>query len=212
LGIGTANQVLKVNSGATAPEWAVDPTTDVVTTAGDLIYGTGADAVTRLGIGTAGQVLQVNSGATAPEWATPAGGGKVLQVLQQFYSTQTDSSSSTFADTGITLNITPSSASSKVLAIVSINGCLKTEGNTSNALSLRLMRGATQLMESEDNGFSNSALYLYMGTLGMVYLDSPSTTSATTYKVQFRNPVGASLVRINASSSESTITLMEIGA
>ena len=68
LGIGTAGQVLKVNSGATAPEWAVDPTTDVVTTAGDLIYATGADAVTRLGIGTAGQVLKVNSGATAPEW------------------------------------------------------------------------------------------------------------------------------------------------
>jgi len=184
----------------------------LVDAAGDLIYATANDTVTRLPLGTAGQVLRVNSGATAPEWATASGGGKVLQVLQQFYSTQTDSSSSTFADTGITLNITPSSTSSKILAIVSINGCLKTEGNTSNSLSLRLMRGATQLMESEDNGFTNSALYLYMGTLGMVYLDSPSTTSATTYKVQFRNPIGAALVRINASSSESTITLMEIGA
>ena len=47
----------------------------MITTAGDLIYGTAADTVARLGIGTAGQVLQVNSGATAPEWATPAGGG-----------------------------------------------------------------------------------------------------------------------------------------
>ena len=70
LSLGTAGKVLKVNSGATAPEWAVDPTTDVVTTAGDLIYGTGADAVARLGIGTAGQVLKVNSGATAPEWGS----------------------------------------------------------------------------------------------------------------------------------------------
>jgi hypothetical protein len=68
LSLGTAGKVLKVNSGATAPEWAVDPTTDVVTTAGDLIYGTAADTVARLGIGTAGQVLKVNSGATAPEW------------------------------------------------------------------------------------------------------------------------------------------------
>ena len=68
LSLGTAGKVLKVNSGATAPEWAVDPTTDVVTTAGDLIYGTGADAVARLGIGTASQFLAVNSGATAPEW------------------------------------------------------------------------------------------------------------------------------------------------
>lgn len=78
LSLGTAGKVLKVNSGATAPEWAVDPTTDVVTTAGDLIYATGADAVTRLGIGTAGQVLKVNSGATAPEWG--AGGSSFVGV------------------------------------------------------------------------------------------------------------------------------------
>jgi len=180
---------------------------------GDLVVGSATNDSSILAVGTNDYVLTAASGeATGLKWAAPAGGGKVLQVVQQFYSTQTDSSSSTFADTGITLNITPSATSSKVLAIVSINGCLKTEGNTSNALSLRLMRGSTQLTESEDNGFSNSALYLYMGTLGMVYLDSPSTTSATTYKVQFRNPIGASLVRINASSSESTITLMEIGA
>ena len=45
-----------------------------VTTAGDVIYGTGSSAVTRLGIGTAGQVLTVNGGGTAPSWATPSGG------------------------------------------------------------------------------------------------------------------------------------------
>ena len=78
LSLGTAGKVLKVNSGATAPEWAVDPTTDVVTTAGDLIYGTGADAVARLGIGTSGQYLKVNSGATAPEWGTLATGSMTL--------------------------------------------------------------------------------------------------------------------------------------
>jgi hypothetical protein len=45
-----------------------------VTTAGDLIYGTGASTVTRLGIGTAGQVLTVNGGATAPSWASASSG------------------------------------------------------------------------------------------------------------------------------------------
>lgn len=75
---GTTGQVLKKNSGTDHDfAWAVDPTTDVVTTAGDLIYGTGADAVTRLGIGTAGQVLHVNSGATAPEWKTLSGAALV---------------------------------------------------------------------------------------------------------------------------------------
>jgi hypothetical protein len=56
-------------------KWAVDPVADVVTTAGDLLYATAADTVTRLGIGTAGQVLKVNSGATAPEWGAAAAGG-----------------------------------------------------------------------------------------------------------------------------------------
>ena len=45
-----------------------------VTTAGDVIYGTGASTVTRLGIGTAGQVLTVNAGATAPSWASASSG------------------------------------------------------------------------------------------------------------------------------------------
>jgi trimeric autotransporter adhesin len=52
--------------------------TDLITTAGDLLYGTAADTVARLGIGTVGQVLQVNSGATAPEWATASAGGLTL--------------------------------------------------------------------------------------------------------------------------------------
>jgi hypothetical protein len=55
-----------------------------VTTAGDVIYGTGSAAVTRLGIGTAGQVLRVNSGATAPEWATPASAGVNLLLNSNF--------------------------------------------------------------------------------------------------------------------------------
>jgi hypothetical protein len=49
-----------------------------VTTAGDVIYGTGSAAVTRLGIGTAGQVLTVNSGATAPQWSSPSTGAFTL--------------------------------------------------------------------------------------------------------------------------------------
>ena len=63
----------------TGLKWAVDPVADVVTTAGDLIYGTAADTVARLGIGTAGQVLKVNSGATAPEWGAASGGAKTWQ-------------------------------------------------------------------------------------------------------------------------------------
>lgn len=80
LALGTAGQVLKVNAGATAPEWATDASgmTNPMTTTGDVIYSSSGSTPARLGIGTAGQVLQVNSGATAPEWAAPAGGGMTL--------------------------------------------------------------------------------------------------------------------------------------
>jgi hypothetical protein len=79
----------------TGLKWAVDPVADVVTTAGDLIYGTAADTVARLGIGTASQVLAVNSGATAPEWVTPAGGSTYSGCVL-YASTVTAISNTTF--------------------------------------------------------------------------------------------------------------------
>lgn len=59
---------ISVASGTGPIPVITNSSTDLITTAGDLLYGTAADTVARLGIGTAGQVLKVNSGATAPEW------------------------------------------------------------------------------------------------------------------------------------------------
>ena len=65
---------ISVASGTGPIPIITNSSTDLITTAGDLLYGTAADTVARLGIGTAGQVLQVNSGATAPEWQTVSSG------------------------------------------------------------------------------------------------------------------------------------------
>ena len=78
--VGNAGDITEVQAGVgisvasgTGPIPVItNSSTDLITTAGDLLYGTAADTVARLGIGTVGQVLQVNSGATAPEWAAPA--------------------------------------------------------------------------------------------------------------------------------------------
>ena len=59
---------ISVASGTGPIPIITNSSTDLITTAGDILYGTAADTVARLGIGTAGQVLKVNSGATAPEW------------------------------------------------------------------------------------------------------------------------------------------------
>jgi hypothetical protein len=73
LALGTAGQVLKVNSGATAPEWATDNSgmTNPMTTTGDTIYSSSGSTPARLGIGSTGQVLTVAAGV--PSWATPTG-------------------------------------------------------------------------------------------------------------------------------------------
>jgi len=74
LPLGTAGQVLKVNSGATAPEWSSDNAgmTNPMTTTGDTIYSSSGSTPARLGIGSTGQVLTVAGGV--PTWATPASG------------------------------------------------------------------------------------------------------------------------------------------
>jgi hypothetical protein len=74
---GTAAEVLKMNAGATAPEWGTDAGGMAVpasSAAGDILYYDGSNYV-RLAKGTAGQQLAINSGATAPEWITASSGG-----------------------------------------------------------------------------------------------------------------------------------------
>jgi hypothetical protein len=198
---------------------SVDTTTKALnpeTTTGDIAYRSAtADTNTRLALGTAGQVLTVNSGATAPEWATPAGGGgKVLQVLQNELVGQVSSSSSAFADTGLTVTITPSAATSKILVLVSLNGVGKRDNNT--AVGTQLLRGATVISRGADDAAFTNDSSINVTALGMTFLDSPATTSATTYKVQFNSMNNNASARINmyenANNSVSTITVMEIGA
>jgi hypothetical protein len=83
LPLGTAGQVLKVNSGATAPEWATDASgmTNPMTTTGDTIYSSSGSTPARLAIGSTGNVLTVAGGV--PTWAAPAssGGMTLLETL-----------------------------------------------------------------------------------------------------------------------------------
>ena len=66
----TSNSGKFLTTNGTSASWAIDATSDLITTAGDIVYGSAADTLVRLGIGTANQVLRVSSGGV-PEWATP---------------------------------------------------------------------------------------------------------------------------------------------
>lgn len=79
---GTTGQNLRKNSNTDLDfTWAGDATNTVIDVAGDLLYGSAADTLTRLPLGTAGQVLKVNSGATAPEWATAGAAAENFTLL-----------------------------------------------------------------------------------------------------------------------------------
>ena len=140
--------------------------------------------------------------------------GSVLQVVNATLSTQVTSSSSTYADTGLTASITPTSASSKILVLVNQAGCGKQNNNTT--LALRLLRDATVISYFEQlGGYDAASTNNFFGSCSVCYLDSPATTSATTYKTQLASTSNLSQVYTqiyNGIASMSTITIMEIAA
>lgn len=177
-----------------------------LTTTGDLVYASAANTPARLGIGSSGQILNVSGGI--PAWTTP----KVVQIVNSTTSTQVISGSSTFADTNLTATITPTSASNKILVFVNQNGVAKYNSNTQ--MQIRLLRGATVILNLDSfaaaTGNTNTN---NVGSVSCVYLDSPGTTSATTYKTQFNSlaNVGSTYVQDSTSpGTTSTILLMEV--
>ncbi len=192
-------------------EGGIQPT--IVDAKGDLITAVAADTPARLAVGANDTVLTADSTtATGLKWAAPVS-GKVLQVVMASTNTQTTNSTTTPADTTLTATITPSSATSKVLVLVSQNGVLGT--TASNGVQLRLMRGATNILNfSGSLGYSQASSTRNDTAASCSYLDSPATTSATTYKTQFSQRTGdATAVQVQVvTEAYSTITLLEIGA
>ena len=211
-GGGTSGTVTITNSMATA-----------ITTAGDLIKGTGSGTFDRLGIGSTGQILTVSGGA--PVWASPAGGGKILQVVQGTTTTETTIGTTTMTDTTITANITPSATSSKVLIMISYSAGMYEAIGASFSVGGQILRGATVVYDRITGGVgyvdhtpSNPSYKIYGGvgfSGAMVYLDSPATTSATTYKLQSKiiGTTGSGRsVTYQGNNVVGSIILMEVGA
>ena len=139
--------------------------------------------------------------------------GSVLQVVNASYGTQASTASSSYSDTGLTATITPTSATSKILVIVDQCG-IYSDGNANAGLDIRLLRGATTLALIGGRAAGDKAVSVVMsiGSVSSNYLDSPATTSATTYKTQFNSNSNANTTYVQVYSSVSTITLMEIAA
>jgi hypothetical protein len=180
---------------------------------GDLLAGTADNTIARLAVGSNGQVLTADStAATGLKWAT-GGSGKVLQVVFASNSSLTATSTTTFVDSGLTATITPTSATSTILVIVSQNGISKNNASTATGMSIKLLRGATDLITfAGASAFTGTAIYNYVASASATYQDSPATTSATTYKTQINSTNNNPAVSVNIGGESSTITLLEIGA
>jgi len=148
-------------------------------------------------------------------------GGKVLQVVSVEYGTQTGTTSSTYSDTGLTLNITPSATSSKILCFPSMNGLYNNNGDTNADFILVRSGGASG--DGDITTLSSTAMFdadtkaVGGETVSCTYLDTPSVSSALTYKVQFRSSNNSHQVLINTyirgnARAKCNLTLMEIGA
>ena len=126
----------------------------------------------------------------------------VVQVVSVEYGTETTSTSSTLADTGLTASITPSSTSNKILVLVH-----QSAKALDGAGRMNLMRDSTSL---EEQYFGESEGGDWYGVIDVIRLDSPATTSSVTYKTQQRTN-GAGSVGVNSPITDScTMTLMEI--
>jgi len=178
-----------------------------------------ADGILKVGTITtssvSGTITLGQSGETVNVSGTAGTGfGKVLQIIQGSTSTETRNNTNTLADTTLTAAITPSASDSKVLVTVFQNGCDKSAANAGNQMVLKLLRGSSVISTFGNNvTYTNSAVVNSIGTVGTMYLDSPSTTSATTYKTQFSSGDNSAGVGVQGTGGEvSTITLMEISA
>ena len=143
------------------------------------------------------------------------GGGKVLQVVYGMYNTQTLINNAGYTDTGLSLSITPSSASSTVLVLTN-NLVYYAESSGNPGIGTQIVRTSTAVYEQFPN--QNGSLAIIgpasgnrglIGSVYMQYLDSPATTSATTYKTQAKSNCAAYL---QWDGGKSNIILMEIGA
>ncbi len=203
-------QVALANGGTGAN--LADPNADRI-----MFWDDSAGAVTWL---TAGSGLSITDTTIS---ATGSGGGKILQVVQ---ATKTDTASVTGQSftSVFSGSITPSSASSKVLVIV----MLSVGGASANGAYIRLMRNSSTTILGDAAGsrvqcttmnYTNVATG-FMG-VPIAYLDSPATTSAVTYDVEFAS-LSTGIVYLNRSSTDSntsafsrgasTLIMMEVGA
>ena len=143
--------------------------------------------------------------------------GHILQVVSTTKSDTGSTSSTSFVDTGISAAITPISSSNKIL----ISYDVYLSHTQSEVSFVNLLRGSTNIAQPSGSANYPATTLQYIGALvmgrhNMTYLDSPSTTSETTYKLQYRTDANTAYLNRYSGNDNyhgiSHLTLMEVAA
>ena len=156
--------------------------------------------------GSANQALVTNGSGVLSFAAVGASAGQVIQVLTATDSTQRSTTSQSFVTGSNTLSvtITPSSASNKILVLVSTSAY----GSTANCF-VTLYRDATNIGNGS-TGIMSGGVDFAWNASHMIY-DSPNTTSAVTYQPYFRHDAGSGISFLNAGGPiKSSITVLDV--
>jgi hypothetical protein len=155
-------------------------------------------------------VLQTNGSGVLSFAGVSASAGQVIQVLSATDSTlrQTTSTSFVTGSNTLSVTITPSSSSNKIFIISNFDGAgVSGESN----VIFTIYRGATDLGATSSKGFVGVQSEIPTCPVGMSFLDSPATTSATTYQVYMRKiDASPSNMSMNVNNKKGVITVMEI--
>jgi len=226
---GTTGQVLSKATNADLDfAWVAADDTNAIQNAiidakGDLIVGASDNTPARLPIGSNGYVLTADSAQTyGVKWAAAGGGGKVLQVVSNTYSTQTTLTTTTQTDSGLSCSITPTASTSKILVMV-LQPLMTAASDRSAFASVRLMRDSTVAWTGDGTSSgvtygildgSSSDYAMLTSYVSIHYLDSPATTSSVTYKTQGRleNTSASAEMRFQYTGTTAQMILLEIGA
>ena len=161
--------------------------------------------------------LPSNADGTVLTNTTP---GCILQVVHSMTNTEVGVDSNSFTDIGLSASITPASSSNKILCLAQVQARVFI-GTADNGFSVQLVRDSTSvpfsIPQGYQVGYNNASIFNSTSEESYLvpvhHLDSPSTTSAITYKIQgrCRNSTGGNEVDFQDDGNfYSTLTLLEV--
>ena len=176
-------------------------------------YGVSLHGLTQT---TQSNILYYNASTGQVSYqAAASGGGKILQVVTAKTNNRTETTSTSFVDTNISASITPASSSNKIIVILSTTVSID---SSNGFIRLTVFRGGSSGTNLGDGNTGISQFGINngndaIGNGGFVIVDTPSTTSATTYLVRFRKDGNGTVkVPANNGEQEALITLMEVSS